>query len=56
MGELLVLLCVIGLAWLALKIIGALFHLTFAALALPFQILAILVVVNFVNDLAKGDI
>ena len=40
MGELLILFCVIGIAWLALKVIGAIFHLTFAALALPFQIFA----------------
>ena len=40
MGELLVLFCALGVAWLVLKIVGALFHLTFAALALPFQLLA----------------
>jgi hypothetical protein len=40
MGEIVVLLCILGVAWLVLKIIGAIFHLTFAALALPFQILA----------------
>jgi hypothetical protein len=40
MGELLVLLFVIGVAWLLLKVIGALFHVTFAVLALPFQLLA----------------
>jgi len=42
MGELLILFCVLGVAWLVLKIVGAIFHLTFAALALPFQILAAL--------------
>ena len=45
MGELLVLLCIVGLVWLVLKVIGALFHVTFALLALPFQILAALGVV-----------
>jgi hypothetical protein len=40
MGELLVLVCVIGVAWLLLKLIGGVLHLTFAMLALPFQILA----------------
>jgi len=40
MGELVVLFCVLGVAWLVLKIIGAIFHLTFVALALPFQLLA----------------
>jgi len=56
MGELLVLLCVIGAAWLLLKVIGAVFHVTFAVLALPFQILAAvgvaLLVVIFIIPLA----
>lgn len=41
MGELLVLLFVVGAAWLALKVFGLLFHFTFAVLALPFKLFAL---------------
>lgn len=41
MGELLVLLLVIGAAWLLLKLLGLLFHFTFAMLALPFKLFAL---------------
>lgn len=41
MGELLLLLLVIGAAWLMLKIFGLLFHFTFAVLALPFKLFAL---------------
>ena len=45
--ELIGLLLLICLAWVFLKILGAVFHVTFFALTLPFQIIGIVLAVLF---------